>query len=67
MSEQNPYLLLPTFFSMVAQQDVVDIVSDRVLNIEVHIPKFVSLSLEVVLCYGLSKTGKLSRRRLAAG
>lgn len=64
MLEQNPYLILPTFYSMVAQQDVVDIVSDSVLNIEVHIPKFVWL---VVLCNGLSKTGKLSRRRLAAG
>ena len=54
---------------VVAQQDSVDIVSDSVLNIEVHIPKFVSLSSEVVKCSGLSKTGKPcgNRRRLATG
>lgn len=45
---------------VVAVQDVVDIVSDSVLNIEVHIPKFVCLSSEVVKCSGLSKSGKLS-------
>lgn len=52
--------------SIVAVQDAVDIVSDSVLNIEVHIP---SLSSEVVKCSGLSKTGKPcgNRRRLATG
>lgn len=59
----------PAHAVSVPEEDRQDVVSDSVLNIEVHIPKFVVLSRDVVKCSGMSKTGRPcgNRRRLAVG
>lgn len=62
----------PTEVSLVSgmtPEQLVEIVSDNVLNIEVHIPNFVRLSDDFVTCSGVTKTGKFcqNRRRLAEG